>query len=165
LISDSCKVISSIDLASSTDFSRAINGVIDGSYIVAVVDDVTLLIPVRGNTLSGMTYMGVACSFSFTNLSISASISFICALCSMINFSISSFSPFVSAISLVCESFVADNFIYFLKDAMSEYFFLIISSSAFIFEGSYPILRTNSSKDLILLSFAKDDIFSSFSWV
>lgn len=40
----------------------------------------------------------------------------------------------------------------------------MISSAAFIYLGSYPILITKSSKDLILLSFAKEDTFSIFNW-
>jgi hypothetical protein len=129
-----------------------------------VVDDaVVVLTPMRGTVLNGMTFIGSFYSFFFTNLSISASISLICAFYSMINFSISSFSPFVLAISLACESSVAGNFNCFLKDSMSTLCFLSSSSTTFMFEGSYPILSTNSSKDLILLSFAKDDTFSNFS--
>jgi hypothetical protein len=146
-------------------FSGAVSGVVDGSFVVLVVDTVVVLTPVRGTTLSGMTSIGVACSFSFTNLSNSASISFICAFCSMISLSNSSFSPYVSAISLACESSVVGNFSYFLRDVMSSFFFLINSLAAFTFEGSYPIFSTNSSKDLTLLSSAKEDIFSNFNWV
>jgi hypothetical protein len=33
-----------------------------------------------------------------------------------------------------------------------------------IFDGSYPIFSTNSSRDLILFPLAKEDIFSIFNW-
>jgi hypothetical protein len=158
-----CWVISSIDFASSIDFSIVVSGVADGSLAVVVLDAFAVLTSVRGTGLSGITSMGVSYSFSFTNLSISTSISFIYAFCSMINFNISSFSPSVSTISLACESFVGGIFSCFLRDSMPTFFFLSISLANFTFKGSYPILRTNSSIDLILLSFAKDDIFSSFN--
>jgi hypothetical protein len=103
-------------------------------------------------------------SFSLINLSISASISLICAFFSMINFSISSFWISVSSTSLVCESYVARSFNYFLSDVISTFFFFIRSSVALTLVGSYPILRTNSSNDFILLYLYKEEIFSIFNW-
>jgi hypothetical protein len=102
-------VISSIDLARVLDVSRTVTGVVDESSSMEVVDAVAVLTPVRGAALSGMTSMGYVCSFSFTNLSNSTSISLIYAFCSMINFSISSFWPSVLAGTcgkMVCETLV-----------------------------------------------------------
>jgi hypothetical protein len=111
-----------MDFSSSTVFSRAFSGVADGIYDVVVIATVVVVTPVRGTALSVMTSIGVACSFSFTNLSSSSSISLNCAFCSMINLSISSFSDSVSAISFACASSVGGSFSCFLRDAMSNYF-------------------------------------------
>jgi hypothetical protein len=149
-----------MDFVSSTVFSRAVNGVVEGIFAADVV-----LSPVSGTALNGMTSIGFDCSFYFTSLSSSASIFFNCAFCSMVNLSISSFSPSISAISFVYAYSISGSFNCFLIDAISTFFFLIISSISFTIEGSYPILRTNSSNVLILLSFTKDNIFSNFSCV
>jgi hypothetical protein len=101
LISVSCKFISSMDFASSTVFSKAVSGVFEGIY-----DEDVVLTPVSGNDLNAMTSIGFDCSFSFNKFSSSASISFNCAFCSIINLSISSFSPSISAISFSCASSV-----------------------------------------------------------
>jgi hypothetical protein len=154
-----------MDLANSTVFSRDVIGVAEGISAVEVFATDVVLTLVSGTVLNGMTSIGVDCSFSFTNVSSSASISFNCAFYSMINLSISSFSPSVSAISFACASFVGGIFSCFLRDVISAFFFLSISSTDFTFKGSYPILRNNSSNVLILLSFAKDDIFSNFNYV
>jgi hypothetical protein len=82
-------VISSIDLATVSVVSRIVIGVAVGSFVVVVADAITVLTPMSGTALSGMTSMGVVYFFSFINLSSSISISLICAFCSMINFSIS----------------------------------------------------------------------------
>jgi hypothetical protein len=126
-----CKVIFSIDVAKASDVPETATEVAEGIYVVVVTDVVTVLTPVRGIALSGMNSIGVSCSFSFNNLSNSASISFICAFYCMISFNNSSFSPSVSAISLACESSVAGNFSCFLRDAMSALFFLRNSSTWF----------------------------------
>jgi hypothetical protein len=116
-------VISSIEFSRVSYVSRTVTGVVDGSSTMVVANVVVVLTPVRGTALSGMTSMGTICSFSFNNLSNSASISLIWAFFSMINFNISSFWPSVSTIFLSSESFVAGNFNCFLNDAMSAFFF------------------------------------------
>jgi hypothetical protein len=156
----SCRFISSIDFANSTVFSRDVSGFANENSTSDVV-----FTPESETALNGMTSMCFNYFFSFTSFSISASISFSCAFYSMINLSISSFSLSVSAISFACDFTIGGSFNCFLKDDMSSFFFLIISSTAFTFEGSYPILRTSSSNVLILLSLAKDDIFSNLNYV
>jgi hypothetical protein len=64
---------------------------------------------------------------------------------------------------LACESSVAGIFNCFLRDSISTFFFFNNSSDALTFVGSYPIYNTNSSNDFILLSLAKEEIFSSFN--
>jgi hypothetical protein len=150
--------ISSIDFTSLSEASEICIG------IFVDVDTYVVLIPVRGTASSGIMASFTFFSFYFISLSISASISLICAFFSMINFSISSFWIYVSATYLVCESYVVGSFSCFLSDAISEFFFFINSSAALTLVGSYPILRTNSSNDFILLYLAKEEIFSSFNW-
>jgi hypothetical protein len=132
----------------------------DGIFVVVVV---VVLTHVRGTASNGITTICTLCSFSLTNLSNSASISFIYAFCSIISFSISSLWPSLSAIYFSCESSVAGSFRFFLKEAISVFFSFGNSSAALTFDGSYPIFNTNSSRDLILLSLANEDILSSFN--
>jgi hypothetical protein len=120
-----------MDLAISTVFSYDVNGVVDGIYVVDA-----MIAPKIGIALNGMNSIGFDFSFSFNNFSISASISLSCAFCSMRSFRISSFSPSFSAISFAYESSVGGSFSYFLKEAMSAFFFFIISSTTLTFEGS-----------------------------
>jgi len=147
----------SIDFTSLSDAPKVCVG-IDVDVETSIV-----LILVRGTT-SRITMANCAFySFSLIMLSISASISLIYAFCSIINLSISSFCIFVSSTSLVFESSMAGSFNYFLSDSISTFFFFINSSIALTLVGSYPILRTNSSNDFILVSLAKEEIFSIFN--
>jgi hypothetical protein len=84
-----------MDFTSLSDASETCTGIVDGIYVD--VDASVVLIPVRGTASSGIMAICTFCSFSFINLSISASISLICALCSMISFNISSLWPSVSS--------------------------------------------------------------------
>jgi hypothetical protein len=152
-----------MDFANFSEASVVVTKVVVGLSVVVVV--VTVLIPVMGTAFNGMISISTFCSFSLTNFSNSTSISLIYAFCSMINFNISSLWPSVSTIYFARGSSVVGIFNYFLREAISTFFFLRSSSVAFTFDGSYPILRTSSSKDFILLYFAKEDTFSSFSCV
>jgi hypothetical protein len=152
---------------SSMDFTRFSNapetctGFSDGIYVD--VDASVVIIHIRGNSSNGIMAIYTLCSFSFINLSISASISLICAFCSMISFIISSLWPSVSVTSLACEYSIAGSFSYFLRYAISTFFFFNNSSPALTFVRSYPIFNTNSFNDFILLSLAKEEIFSKFN--
>jgi len=103
-------------------------------------------------------------SFSFISLSIYACMSLIYAFCSIINMRISSFWLYVSPTSFACGFSVAGIFNFFQSAAMLVFLFLTIHSTSLILLRSYPILMTKSSKDFILLSFAKEETFSSFNW-
>jgi hypothetical protein len=151
-----------MDFTSFSNAYETCTGIVDGIY--ANVDASFFLILVRGTTSNGTMSIYTFCSFSFINLSISSSISLICAFCSMIRFNISSLWPSVLATSLDCEYFVTISFNYFLIDVISTFLFFYKSSVALTVVGSYPIFNTNSSSDLILLSLAKEEIFSSFNW-
>jgi len=153
--------MSSIDFDNFLEASRVVTTIANGIYVVVVA--ATVLIPVRGITCIGMAVIGTLCSFPLTILSSSASISLIYAFCSIISFSISSLWPSVSAIYFAYEYSMAGSFSCFLKEAMSSFFFFSSSSTSLTFDGSYPILSTNSSRDFILLSLAREDIFSSFN--
>ena len=151
-----------MDFTSLSDAFETCTGIADGIYVD--VDPSVVLIPVSGTASSGMMANCTFFSFYFIILSISTSISLICALCSIISFNISSLWPSILATSLACESFVAGIFNYFLRDVVSTFFFFNNSSASLTFVGSYPIFKTNSSNDFILLSLAKEYIFSSFNW-
>jgi hypothetical protein len=161
LISSPCRVMSSMDFTKLLEESKVVTGMTEGICTIGDVDIV--LTHVIGTACKEMTIIGTLCYFSFTIVSSSASISLICAFFSMISFIISSFWPLVSANSFSYGSFVAGIFSCFLKDAMSVFFFFSISSTSLTFDGSYPILSTISSRDLILLSSSREDIFSSFN--
>jgi hypothetical protein len=123
LIFSPCSYISSIDFINFSEASGTFTGMVDGIYVVVVVFVVVVLNPVRGTASSGITVICTLCYFSLTNLSNSASISFICAFCSIINFSISSLWPSLSSISFAFESSVARSFNYFLRYSMSSLLF------------------------------------------
>jgi hypothetical protein len=161
LISSPCRIMSSVDFTNLLEESKVVTVMAGGIFVVGVVD--TVLTHVIGTALSGMTVIGTLCSFSLTIFSSSTSISLICAFFSMISFIISSLWPSVSTISFSCGSSVAGIFSCFLRDAMSVFLFLRSSSAALTLDGSYPIFNTSYSRDLILLSLAKEDIFSSLS--
>jgi hypothetical protein len=150
--------MSSIDFTSLLEASEVCVG------IDVDVENSVVIIPVRGIASSGTMENYVFFSFSLINLSISASISLIHAFCSIINLSISFFRLSVSTTSLFCESSVVGSFSYFLSDPISTFFFFIKSYVDLTLVGSYPILRSNSYIDFILLSFAKEDILSIFNW-
>lgn len=135
--------------------------------VVAEVETLVVGIVVRGTISIGVWAMLTASYFSFTNFSICSSICLIYRFCSMISFIMSNYWVSVSWISLANGSSEASNFSCFFNVATSEFFFLMRSYAAFMFEGSYPIFSTRFSKDLILVSFVNEDTFSNFScdWV
>jgi hypothetical protein len=149
----------SIDFTSFLEASGTFTGIVDGISTVVVV--VVVLNPTTSN---GIKTICTLYSFSLINFSNSVSISFIYAFFSMISFNISSLWASLSTMSFSCESSVARSFNFFLKEAISTFFFFNNSSAALTFDGSYPIFSTKYSRDLILLSLAKEDIFSSFNW-
>ena len=81
----------------------------------------------------------------------------------MMSFIIYDFWISVSSIYLAIGSSDAGSFSYLFNDATSMFFFLMSSSVAFMFEGSYPTLSTRFSKDWILVSFANEETFSNFN--
>jgi hypothetical protein len=151
-----------MDFTIFSDAYETCIGIADG--IAIDVDAFVVLILVRGTAYSGIMAICTFFSFSFIILSISTSISLICAFCSIISFSISSLWPSILATYLACEYYVSRSFNYFLRDAISTFFFFKNSSTSLTFVGSYPIFNTNSSNDLILLSLVKEEIFSRFNW-
>lgn len=106
--------------------------------------------------------VGVA-SFSLSSCSIFSSTFLIYMFCSILSFKNSSPCFSFSAISLVCGSSVEESFNCFFKAAISIFLFLSISLISLQSWGSYPILTIISSKDLNLLSLAKNDRFSILS--
>jgi hypothetical protein len=165
LIPSPCRFISSIYFSNFSDASIVVTGMATGISVVVVdvIVVVDVLIPMRGISFSGMTYIGTLCSCSLTKFSILASISLIYAFFSMISFIISSLWPSVSTISFSSRSSVVGIFNCFLKDVISTFFFLMSYSTSLTLNRSYPIFNTNSYRDLILLSLAMEDIFSSLS--
>lgn len=87
-----------------------------------------------------------------------------CVFRCMINLIISSFWFSDSPISFGCGSLIVGIFTCFLSVEISSFFFLINSSIALTFTGSYPIFMIRPSNDLILVSFSKDENISIFSW-
>jgi hypothetical protein len=151
-----------MDFTSLSDASETCIGIVDG--IVVDVDPSIVMITIRVTASSGIMDRYKFFSFSFISLSIFSSISLIYAFFFMINFNISSLCLSVSATSLVCEYYVVGSFSCFLRDFILAFFFFNNSYVALTFVGSYPILRTKSSNDFILLSLAKEEIFFSFNW-
>jgi hypothetical protein len=150
-----------MNFTSFLDTSKTCTGIADEIFVD--VDASVVIISIRGISSSGIMAIYTICSFSFINLSISSSISLICALCSMTSFNIYSLWPSISTTSLACGYSIARSFNCFLRDVISTFFFFNNSFASLTFVGSYPIFNTNSSSDLILLSLAKEEILSNFN--